>query len=103
MESYFVVVFARDTDSLRALQKFELDVFPHTSKRSPSDKEYPFAIDGLLSIKEIEEVVKAGYRVYILDPAEKRARAAGNVMEFPEWLERMQPALTAERTKKKKR
>lgn len=98
MERYFVVIFARDAGMLRALQRFELDVFPPTSKRTDRDKDYPYSIDGLLTLAEVETVVKAGYRVLIEDPAAKRARGAESVKEFPEWLEEMQATMTRART-----
>ena len=103
MDRYFVVIFARDAANLRALQKFELDVFPQTAKQSDADKEHPYSIDGLLSMSEIEKVVKAGYRVKMEDPIEKRARGAGNVAEFPQWLEEMEDIVRREqRTFRKK-
>jgi hypothetical protein len=97
MGRYFVVIFARDVATLRALQKFELDVFPQTAKRSDANKEYPYSIDGLLSVPEIEKIVKAGHRVLIEDPIEKRARGAGHVAEFPQWLQQMEDLVAQER------
>jgi hypothetical protein len=103
MDRYFVVIFARDAAALRALQKFELDVFPQTAKRADVDKEYPYSIDGLLSVPEIEKVVKAGYRVLIEDPIERRARGAGNVAEFPQWLQQMEDLVSRERRATRKK
>jgi hypothetical protein len=97
MDRYFVVIFARDAAALRALQKFELDAFPQTAKRSDADKEYPYSIDGLLSVPEIEKIVKAGYRVLIEEPIEKRARGAGSVAEFPQWLQQMEDLVRRKR------
>lgn len=96
MSEYFVIVYAPTPDSLRALQKFELDVFPQTSKRNPGREEYPYSIDGLLTIEQVEKIVKAGYRVEIQDPAEKRMRAVGNVTEFPQWLAGMKKIMKRE-------
>ncbi len=103
MDRYFVVIFARDAAALRALQKFELDVFPQTAKRADADKEYPYSIDGLLSVAEIEKVVNAGYHVLIEDPIEKRARGAGNVGEFPQWLQEMEDIVSRERRATRKK
>ena len=100
MQFYFVVIFAVDAAALRALQKFELDVFPQTAKRRDGIADYPYAIDGLLSIEQVEKVVQAGYRVELQDPVEKRARAAGNVVEFPDWLAGMKRAMKLERAKR---
>jgi hypothetical protein len=97
MHTYFVVVFAADAASLRALQKFGLDVFPQTAKRRPERQEYPFAIDGLLTIEQVETIVNAGYRVEIQDPVEKRSRVVKNVTEFPQWLEGMKKIMRRER------
>jgi hypothetical protein len=97
MERYFVVVLARDADGMRALQKFEFDLFAQTAKRSGRDKDYPFSIDGLLSPPEIEQLKQAGYRVQVQDPVEKRARGAQNPADFSQWIQGMQPALASER------
>lgn len=103
MDRYFVVILARDADAMRSLQKFELDVFPQTAKRSDRDKEFPFSIDGLLTTAEIETVVKAGYRVHVQDAATNRSRAAENPAEFSEWLREMQAEVTRERAAAQKR
>lgn len=97
MDRYFVVILARDAAALRALQKFELDAFPQTAKQADRDKDYPFSIDGLLSMADIEKVVKAGYRVHVEDAAENRARGAGNTMDFSKWLQGMEAVLRQER------
>jgi len=102
MDRYFVVILARDAAALRALQRFELDVFPQTAKREDAGKDYAYSIDGLLSMAEIERVSKEGYRVLIEDPAEARARGAENVIEFPEWLQRMQAVMRRERAAARK-
>jgi len=103
MDRYFVVIFAQDAASLRALQKFELDVFPPTAKWAGADREYSYSIDGLLSMPEIEKVVKEGYRVQIEDPIEKRARGAGNVADFPQWLRQMEDVVRRERKATRKK
>jgi hypothetical protein len=108
MDRYFVVVMARNADALRALQKFDLDVFAQTAKQAASPKqaatdkpstnsEFPFSIEGLLSMEEVEALVKDGYRVLVEDPAEKRARGASEVGDFSQWLDSMQAAVTQER------
>lgn len=102
MERYFGVILARDADAMRSLQKFELDVFPQTAKRSDLDEDFPFSIDGLLTSAEIETVVKAGYKVRINESADQRMRAAESPAEFPEWLEAMQAEVTRERAAAKK-
>ena len=96
MERYFVVVFGRDADAMRALQKFGFDLFAQTAK--PSDrKDYPFSIDGLLTPAEIETLKQAGYRVQKQAAAEERARGAQNPADFSHWLQGMEIAVTQER------
>lgn len=102
MERYFCVILARDADAMRSLQKFELDVFPQTAKRSNLDEDFPFSIDGLLTSAEIETVVKAGYKVRINESADQRMLAAESPAEFPEWLKAMQAEVTRERAAAKK-
>jgi hypothetical protein len=101
MDRYFVVILAPDAAALRALQAFEFDVFPQTA-RGDAGKDFGFTIDGLLTMEEIERLVKEGYRVHIEDAAERRARGAENVIEFPEWLQRMQTIMRRERAAAKK-
>src|SRR5262245_10011963 len=103
MERYFVEIFARDADAMRSLQKFELDVFPQTAKRSYRVSDFPFSIDGLLTMAEVETVVKAGYRVHVQDTAATRSRAAESPAEFSQWLDGMQAELTQERALAKTR
>jgi hypothetical protein len=103
MDRYFGVILARDADAMRALQKFELDVFPPTAKRSDLDKDFPFSIDGLLTAAEIETVVKAGYKVQIQESADQRSGAAQSPAEFSQWLAGMQAELTRERAAAKKK
>jgi hypothetical protein len=103
MERYFGVILARDADAMRSLQRFELDVFPQTAKRSDLDKDFPFSIDGLLTAPEIEAVVKAGYKVQIHESADQRSRAAESPAEFSEWLAGMQAEVTRERAAAKKK
>jgi hypothetical protein len=103
MERYFCVILARDADAMRSLQKFDLDVFPPTAKRSNLDKDFPFSIDGLLTTAEIETVVKAGYKVQIHESADQRSRAAERPAEFSQWLEGMQAEVRRERAAAKKK
>ena len=103
MDRYFVVIFARDADAMRSLQKFELDVFPPTARQSGRDKDFPFSIDGLLTMSEIETVAKSGYRVQVQDAAETRSRATESPAEFSEWLQGMQAEVTRERAAVKKK
>ena len=103
MDRYFSVILASDADAMRSLQKFELDVFPQTAKRSNLDKDFPFSIDGLLTTAEIEMVVKAGYKVHIHESADQCSRAAESPAEFSQWLEEMQAEVTRERTAAKKK
>src|SRR4029450_9535274 len=97
MERHFGVILARAADAMRSLQKFELDVFPQTAKRSNLDKDFPFSIDGLLTTAQIETVVKAGYKVQIHESADQRSRAAESPAEVSQWLEEMQAEVTRER------
>jgi hypothetical protein len=103
VERYFVVIFARDADAMRSLQKFELDVFAQTAKQSGRDKDFPFSIDGLLTMAEIETVAKTGYRVQIQEAADSRSNAAESPAEFSDWLQGMQAEVTRERAAARKK
>jgi hypothetical protein len=103
MERYFVAIFARDADAMRSLQRFELDVFAQTAKRSDREKDYPFSIDGLLTTPEIETVVKAGYRVQVQEAADSRSGVAESPAEFSDWLGEMEAHVTHERAAARKK
>jgi hypothetical protein len=102
MERYFGVILARDSDALRSLQQFDLDLFPQTAKRSALERDFPFSIDGLLTLAEIDKVVKAGYKVQINESADQRAASAESPAEFSQWLAGMEADLTQERAMAKK-
>jgi hypothetical protein len=97
MSRYFVTVYARSADDLRRLQKLGLDLFAQTAKKARARTEHPFSIEGLLTIKEVEALMKDGYRVLLEDTAEARSHRSGNTIEFSEWLERQQPTLAKDR------
>ena len=98
MNRYFVTVYARSADDLRGLQKYGLDLFAQTAKKTRARATHPFSIEGLLSIAEVESVVRDGCRVLVEDTAEARANTSGETVEFADWLENIQPAIVADRT-----
>jgi hypothetical protein len=100
MTKYFAVVFARDEASLRGLQKYGFDLFAQTAKKSTAVPDFGYAIDGLLEIAEIEQLIGDGYRVLIEDQEARRSRASEGAMEFNQWMQRMSPMLERQRMKK---
>ena len=98
MNRYFVTIYARSADDLRGLQKYGLDLFAQTAKKSRARTTHPFSIEGLLTTAEAEIVVRDGCRVLIEDTAEARANPSGATVEFGEWLEQIQPAIAKDRT-----
>jgi hypothetical protein len=97
MNRFFVTVYARSADDLRRLQKFGLDLFAQTAKKTRARTPHPYSIEGLLTSEEIETLVADGYRVLVEDTAEARSHRSGDTIEFSEWLERLQPTLATDR------
>lgn len=79
-DRFFVTVFARDTEHMRRLfERGAMDVF--AARRD--DQERP-AIDGLMSLEEVGQLVDEGYQVLVAEtdrPGEDLPRA-----DFDEWL-----------------
>ena len=87
-ERFFVKVYAADRRRLAQLQRFDYDLFQPTAR---VDRDGAAVIDGLLTLAQIENLVKAGYRVLV--EAEGSARARGQeVVEFSQWLEERKKA-----------
>ncbi len=83
MNRFFVRVFAQDRHSLLRLQKYDYDLF-HQSAKQTQDK--AASIEGLLSMREIEQLVLDGYRVLVEDEASKRSRSK-EILTFEQWRE----------------
>ena len=98
MNRYFVTIYARSADDLRALQKHGLDLFAPTAAKARARTTYPFSIEGLLTMTEAEAVVRDGYRVLLEDTAEARANPSGQTVEFSDWLDQIQPAVARDRS-----
>ena len=81
-DRYFVKVFASGSRQLLQLQQFDFDLFQPTARA----REGEAVIEGLLTLKEVERLVKSGYRVLVEEEASKRARARDSV-ELEQWLQ----------------
>jgi hypothetical protein len=97
MNRYFVTVYARGADELRALQQHGLDLFAQTARKARGRMTHPYSIEGLLSLAEAETLVRQGCRVLLEDPVEARSCVSGQTAEFADWLRQMQPALKADK------
>lgn len=81
---YFVQVIANDRQQLMDLQKFELDLFQATAKPTNDKK---FSIEGLITLDDVDKLVKNGYRVLVKKESPKRTPAIEETMSFQEWSE----------------
>ena len=81
---YFVQVIANDRQQLMDLQKFELDLFQATAKPTEDKK---FSIDGLITLEDVDKLVKNGYRVLVKKESPKRTPAIEETMSFQDWSE----------------
>ena len=97
MNRYFVTVYARSADELRGLQQHGFDLFAQTAKKLRGRSSHPYAIEGLLSTEQVETLVRQGCHVLLEDPVEARSHTPGDTVEFEDWLQRMQPALTMDK------
>ncbi len=81
---FFVTIRARNRSDLVELQKYEFDLFQATAEL---DKEQT-AIQGLLTLEQIERLVVDGYKVLVEEESSKRSRAH-EVTSLKQWLEAM--------------
>lgn len=86
-DRYFVKVFAPDKRQLLQLQKFDLDLFQPTARVGDNEA----VIEGLLTLAQVERLVKSGYRVLVEEESSKRSRA-GDVLELEQWLQQRRKA-----------
>lgn len=84
---YFVTVLADSPRSLRELGELGLDLFQSTAKETADGKS---AIEGLVTMEEVERLVDAGCQVLVEEESSKRARAVTDTVEFDEWLKDME-------------
>lgn len=87
-DRYFVKVFASHKRQLLQLQKFDLDLFQPTARLVRGTEA---VIEGLLTMEEVERLVKSGYRVLVEEESSKRARAR-DVIELEQWLQERRKA-----------
>ena len=81
-DRFFVKVFASSKRELLQLQKFDLDLFQPTARFG----EGAAVIEGLLTMEQVERLVKSGYRVLVEEESSKRARVS-DVVEAERWLQ----------------
>lgn len=80
-DRFFVKVYAPGKRQLVQLQKFDLDLFQPTVRL----REGEAVIEGLLTMKDVEQLVRSGYRVLVEEESSKRARAR-DVVQLEQWL-----------------
>lgn len=83
---FFVKVYAPNRQALVGLQGFDLDLFAQTA----TETEGQCAIDGLMTLEEVERLVDAGYRVLVEEEASRRARAHHEVSGLDDFVESME-------------
>ena len=86
-DRFFVKVFAASKAELVQLQKFDLDLFQPTARANEREA----SIEGLLTMRDVEQLVRHGYRVLVEEESTKRARAR-NTIELGQWLEERRKA-----------
>lgn len=80
---YFVRIYAANRRALVDLQAYGYDLFRATSRELPESGP---AVDGLLTLEQVERLVLDGYRVLIEEESSRRARARQEVSDFDDWL-----------------
>ena len=81
-DRFFVTVFAPGKNRLAELQQFDFDLFHPTARATDLEA----TIEGLLTMQEVEQLVRRGYRVLVEEESSKRARAHETI-EVGRWLE----------------
>ena len=80
---FFVTVNAPNHQMFNGLDKYEIVLFQQTAHITKQKK---YAIEGLLTLEQIGQLVENGYRVLVEEESSKRARASREVVDFSEWL-----------------
>jgi len=79
-----VEIIAENDLKLRSLQKMALDVFQPSSKSLNNEKK-EVSIEGLVTIEEIDQLIKNGYHVLIKKEAPSQTPAVKQIASFQEW------------------
>lgn len=87
-DRYFVKVFASNKRQLLQLQKFDMDLFQATARLARDNEA---VIEGLVTLAQVERLVKSGYRVLVEEESSKRSRAR-DVLELEQWLQQRRKA-----------
>lgn len=86
---YFVKVTGSGARAFARLRSLDLDLFVPTFKREKEDR---VSIEGLLTLREVEQLVDFGFSVTVEEPDMKRSRPH-EVIDFGEWLRGMEEDL----------
>ena len=84
-DRYFVTVTAPSSDRLKDLATRGLDLFMSTAHKKRGEA----VIEGLMTLTEVGQLVKEGYRVTVDETMESRARAVGETTTLDAWLQTM--------------
>jgi hypothetical protein len=84
VDRYFVTVTAPSPEKLKALSTRGLDLFMPTARKKGTEA----VIEGLLTLDEVSDLVKDGYRVSVDATMESRARAT-ETTTLDAWLQAM--------------
>ena len=84
-ERFFVTVTAPSPERLRDLATKGLDLFMPTAQTRGNEG----VIEGLLTLEEVGELVKDGYRVSVDATMESRTAAARETTSLDAWLQAM--------------
>lgn len=96
---FFVRIEARDEKALVALRKYGMDLFRASAVRAAAAMRTaleagapspPLAVEGLLTLAQVERLALEGYRVTIDGEASRRAGGRVEVVEFEDWLKGME-------------
>jgi len=86
-DRFFVKVYAAGKSQLAKLQEFDLDLFHPTARVD----ERAAVIEGLITLQDVERLVRSGYQVLIEEESSKRARAR-DVIQLEQWLQERRKA-----------
>lgn len=86
-DRFFVKVYASGGSELARLQEFDLDLF-HPTARVEAETA---VIEGLVTLTDVERLVRSGYRVLVEEESSKRARAR-DVVQLEQWLKERRKA-----------
>lgn len=82
-QKYFVTIYSSNKYQLLSLRDYDLDIFKQTAKIAEEEN---YAIDGLLTLDEIAQLVESGYQILVREEVSTKERSPLKVRSFQQYI-----------------